>query len=50
MGFFLTKDGAKVDRARKGMRGRTARDSFVGKPHEYVVRARILWFEYANTA
>lgn len=25
-------------------------DSFVGKSHEYVVCARILWFEYANTA
>lgn len=30
--------------------GENCVDSFVGKPHEYVVRARILRFEYANTA
>lgn len=28
---------------------RSCVDSFVGKAHEYVVRAGILWFEYANT-
>lgn len=37
-------------RLKKGNEEEDCVDSFVGKPHEYVVRARILWFEYANTA
>lgn len=35
---------------KKGNEGENCVDSFVGKPHEYVVRARISWFEYANIA
>lgn len=47
---FLNKKCSKGWPCRKGNEGRNCVDSFVGKPHEYVVRARILWFEYANTA
>lgn len=47
---FLSKEWSKGWPCKKGNEGKNCVDSFVGKPHEYVVRARILWHEYANTA
>lgn len=43
---FLERKERRVT-AKEGER--SCVDSFVGEPHEYVVRAGILWLEYANT-